>query len=143
VVKRIVAAFLAAMIVLTGVDPAVSRGARAEGPFPIVPLSGPERQPHAGAYASLLVGAGLVGGSFAISRRADDVYRDYLAATEPARITRLYDEAVRDDRLASAALLTGEALIAFGVYLRFIHRSGPRTLGLTAAADRCAVSLSF
>jgi hypothetical protein len=138
-----VAATLAATIVLAGLDPAAGRGARAEGPFPVVPVAGPEQQPHAGAYASLVAGAALVGASFAISRRADDAYRDYLAATEPARITELYDESVRDDRFASAALLSGEALIAFGVYLRFIHHSGPRTLGLTAAADRCAVSLSF
>lgn len=141
--KRIMAASVAAMIVLGGLDPAVGPAARAEGPFPLVPLGGPERQPHGGAYVSLIAGAGLVGASFAISRSADDAYRDYLAATEPARITRLYDQAVRDDRLASAALLGGEALIAFGVYLRFIHRSGPHNLELTAAADRCAVSLSF
>jgi hypothetical protein len=48
------------------------------------------------------------------------------------------------DRLASAALLTGEGLLATAVWLRFVHPARePRRLALEVEPSRCAVSLRF
>src|SRR5438552_2410203 len=80
------------------------------------------RPSHAWAYGAMLGGAVLVGSSFAFAHRADDAYDRYLLSTDPGAIDRLYDRAVRNDHLSQAALLGGEALIATGLYLRFIRR---------------------
>jgi len=68
---------------------------------------------------------------------------DYLHATDPARIKDLYDEAVLFDRISSASVLTGEVLIATGIYLAFLRHPPPSRLGLALEPSRCAVSLRF
>ncbi len=141
--KRIVAASLAASFLLELFLPAACAARQAAGPFEPVPLEPPPHAPHRLAYGSLLAGAGLVGLSFALTGRANRSYDRYLAATTPAEIGHLYDETVRLDRISAAALLTGEALIATGVWLRFLHRPASQRVALTVDSHRCAVSLRF
>ena len=141
--KCIVAASLAASLLFELSLPAACAARQAAGPFESVPLEPPVRAPHHLAYGSLLAGAGLVGLSFALTDRANRSYDGYLTATAPAEIGHLYDETVRLDRLSAATLLTGEALIAAGVWLRFLHRPAPQRVALTVDARRCAVSLRF
>ena len=136
--KRAVAVLTAAGLLLS-LRPA---GARAAASFENVPLAGAPRVSHRWAYASFAAGAGLAGLSFAISDRANRTYGEYLQATDPAEATRLFDRTVHFDRLASASLLTGEALVAFGVWWRFLHRPA-RPTTITLGPGRCAVSLRF
>lgn len=141
------APFLAVILFTT----AACTEVRAAEPFPDVPIGTPAHPSHRWAYASMLAGAGLVGGSFVVSHRADDTYRDYLAATDPHEIERLYDRAVLQDRIASTTLLAGEGLIALGIYLRFIRHAAPGPNGLEIAPRTglilsprtCALSYRF
>jgi hypothetical protein len=103
----------------------------------------PARQSHRLAYATLLAGGGLIGLSFSLTDRANQAYSDYMAATDVTALERHYDRSVRYDRLAAAALLTGEALIVAGVWLRFLPRPGRSPVVLSADVGRCAVSLRF
>ena len=91
----------------------------------------------------MLAGAGLIGTSFALERVADRTYDRYLASTDPGEIARLYDRTRRDDDLSTLTLMSGEALVAFGLYLRFLRRSAAERLALEWRPDRCAVSLHF
>lgn len=140
-----VGAALAASLAVTLVATAAGTEVRAAEPFPEVTDVTPAPRPHHWAYASMVAGIGLIGGSFVVSRRADDTYRDYLAATDPQAIERLYDRTVLQDRIASSSLLTGEALIALGVYLRFIRHPAPSSSrsGLLLTPSSCALSLRF
>ena len=117
--------------------------ARAADPFPEVALPPPAHHSHAWAYGSLALGAGLIGGSFLISERADASYREYLAATDPGRIEELYDRTVLQDRIASGSLLTGEALLALGVYLRFLRHPESSRASLRLSPGRCALALCW
>jgi len=141
--KRATAAVLAASLLTAIPPPAACATHRAAGPFETVPTEPSARPPHRLAYAVLLTGGGLVGLSFTLTDRANRTYADYLRATDPDAVEGLYDRTVRYDRFAAAALLTGEALIVTGVWLRFLHRPGGSRLVLTADAGRCAVSLRF
>ncbi len=58
-------------------------------------------------------------------------------------VERLYDRTVRYDRFSSASLLTGEALIATGVWLRFLRRPAASRVHLSLSPRRCSVTLSF
>ena len=68
-------------------------------------------------------------------------------ATDPAEIERLYDRTARYDWYARGALIGGEALVATGLYLRFVRR--PRAARTTATLDlsvgpaRCALAWRF
>jgi hypothetical protein len=115
----------------------------ATGPFEVVTLETPPDGPHRLAWASLLTGVGLIGLSFALTARANDAYDDYLVATDPARAEHLYDRTKHYDRLSAASLLTGEALVATAVWLRFLHHRPASRLTLVAEPDRCAVALRF
>lgn len=118
--------------------------AQAAAPFEIVPRSSAERPSHRLAWVTALVGAGLVAGSFPLAAEADRRYAVYLTETDVARIEDRYHATTRMDRIASGALLTGEALLATAVWLRFLRppREDDRvTFELEPA--RCAVSLRF
>jgi len=141
--RRLTAASIAASLLVACLEPAACAAARAAGPFEVVPVEAPARPSRTWAYASLLAGAGLVGLSFAVTDRANHSYDDYLRATDPDEVRRLYDEAERYDRLSAAALLTGEALVIAGVYLRFLRRPPGSRVTLSLDASRCAVSLRF
>ena len=72
----------------------------------------------------------MIGSSFILADHANHTYDEYLAATDPAEIAELYDRTVRYDRLASAALLGGEVMVAVGLYARFL-----RPVGLVVASN--------
>jgi hypothetical protein len=115
-------------------------------PFPRIDIQAEPPRSHGWAYAALAGGAVLVGGSFLVAQRADQTYDDYLSETEPHRIEELYDRTVVYDNVARAALLTGEALLATGIYLRFIRRPRGATTSrasLVVEPTRCAVSFHF
>jgi hypothetical protein len=140
---RVTAAFIAACIVLELVCPAARAHAQAAESFRVVPIEVPVRRSHTWAYLTLATGAGLVGISFSFSRRADDAYDEYLVSTDLGAIDRLYDRAVRNDHLSQASLLTGEALIAAGLYMRFVRRPAAARLSVSVLPSRCAVSYRF
>jgi hypothetical protein len=140
---RITAASLAACLLLETLIPAARAHAQAAEPFQVVPIATPAHRGHTWAYVSLLGGAGLIGVSFAFARRADDAYDEYLVTTDLERIDLLYDRAVRNDHLSHASLLTGEALIATGLYLRFIRRPPAARVSLSVEPSRCALSYRF
>jgi hypothetical protein len=141
--KRFVAALLAASLLSELPSTAACAPPQAAGPFEAVSPPGGSAPSHRWAYASLVAGAGLVGLSFALTDRANHTYADYLAATDPAEVASLYDRAARDDRLSATSLFAGEALLAAGLWLRFLHRPASRRVALRLEPDRCAVSLRF
>ncbi len=138
--KRCLAAVLAATIVS---GPLAAPSARADGPFEAVPLPRPAPHPHRAAYACMLLGTGMIVGSFALARHADDAYARYLDARLPDDIERSYDEAVRYDRWSSGLLISGEIVVAAGVYLRFLRRPESPAVSLLVAPGACAVSCRF
>ena len=117
--------------------------AQAADPFPEVPLPAPSHQSNTWAIVSLVSVAALVAGSFAIADAADRRYSEYLHATDPSQIEHLYNEAVLFDRASSASILTGEVLIATGIYLTFLHHPAPSHLGLALEPSKCSVSFRF
>jgi hypothetical protein len=131
------------LLIATFAHTAACALARAAEPFPEVELPRPAAHSHRWAYASMLAGAGLIGASFAWEQRADDNYRRYLASTDPGEIGALYARTRRDDNLSTASLVSGEALVAAGLYLRFLRRSATERVALDWRPDRCAVSLRF
>jgi hypothetical protein len=139
--RRFTCALLALVALQT--TPAARALALAAAPFPVVPIENPKPRRHTWAYLSMAAGAGLVGLSFVYSRRADDAYNAYLESSDVTEIETLFDRAVHNDHVSQASLLTGEALIATGLYLRFIRRPAPRRVSLTVMPSRCAVSFRF
>ncbi len=151
-VAAVLAASLAAQISLPAVcalaqaaEPftADSSATPSGGPFELVALESPPDGTHRLAWASFLTGAGLIGLSFVLTARANDAYDDYLVSTDPAAAGHLYDRSRHYDRLSAASLLTGEALVATAVWLRFVRRRPASRLDLAAGPDRCAVTLRF
>ena len=140
---RLMAAALAALLSLQLAFPAARAHAQAAAPFPVVPPEPKTEGHHAWAYVTLAGGATLVGLSFMFSGRADQAYDDYLATSDPDQIEILYDRAVHNDHLAQASLLTGEALLAAGLYLRFLRRPAPRRVAVVLTPSRCALAWRF
>jgi hypothetical protein len=136
--KRCLAALLAAMIV-SG-PPAM---ALADSPFESVPIPVRPRQPHLAAYACFAAGAGLIAGSFTVAHRADREYGRYLAAETPEDIRARFAETGRLDRWSSGMLLGGEALVAAGITLRFLHRPSARPVAFVVEPGACAVRWRF
>jgi hypothetical protein len=141
--KRFAAVLLAACTMLSSFVPAARAQSQAVEPFPTVPLDIPEKQNYWGAYLACIGGASLVGLSFAFTHRADHAYDEYLASTDPEEIQALYDRAAHYDHLSQASLLTGEALIATGLYLRFIRRPPHKKVAFSVEPSRCAVTYRF
>jgi hypothetical protein len=140
---RPVAAVLAALLSLQLIVPAARAQAQAAAPVPVVPAEEKSGGHHVWAYLTLAGGASLIGLSFVYSNRADEAYADYLESSNPAEIDQLYDQAVRNDHYAQATLLTGEAMLAAGLYLRFIRHPSPKRVSLNLAPTRCALALHF
>jgi len=139
------ASIAAAAVLLTCAAPlpAARAQAQAAGPFPEVPLPAQSHHSNTLAILSLGTGAALIAGSFAIADAADRRYSDYLRATDPAKINDLYDEAVLFDRVSGAAVITGEVLIATGIYLAFLRHPAPSHLTFALEPSKCGVSLRF
>jgi hypothetical protein len=140
---RRLATLIAAGLALTGLETAACARAQAAESFSEVPMPPPDRRSHVLAYTSLASGAGLIGASFLFAHRADDTYRDYLVATDPDRITDLFDRTIGYDRLSRGSLLTGEALIATGLYLRFLRPPRPQRVSFDLGPRACALSVRF
>lgn len=141
--RRSARAVLAALLALELVAPAARAFAQAATPFPVVPAESSSPRRHTWAYLSLLSGAALIGVSFVYADRADDAYAAYLVSTDQEEIPVLYDRAVHNDHLAQASLITGEVLVAAGLYLRFIRRPAPRRVSMSMGLSRCAVTWRF
>lgn len=137
------AAALVAALTMIPMFTAACAHAQAAGPFPEVTLQREERGSATWAYLCIGVGIGLLGGSTILTERANDRYGDYLRATEPERVRDLYDETLRLDRWSTTSLLAGEALVATGIYLRFLRRSSPPRMALALSPSQCAVLLRF
>ena len=140
--RPFVAAVLAASLTCEAL-PAACAHAQAADPFPEVPIPTPVRRSYAWATVGLVSGAGLIGASFGLADAANRRYADYLRATDPGRIARLYDDAVHLDRLSTGSLVAGEALIAAGLYLAFLRRPESPRIDLTLEPSRCGMRLRF
>ena len=140
---KLVAAVLAAGLACAALQPAARALAQAADPFPEVPLLSPTPRSYTWAAVTLISGAGLIGASFGFSDAANRRYGDYLRATDPGRISRLYDDAVTYDRLSTASLVAGEVLIAGGLYLAFLRHPETARLELVLEPARCGVSLRY
>ena len=136
-------AALAAVLTCAALQPAARALAQAADPFPEVPLPSPPRHSNTWAFVSFASGATLIAASFGLADAADRRYSDYLRATDPGRIEDLYNDAVLFDRVSGASVLTGEVLIATGVYLAFLRHPAPSRLGLALEPSRCGLSLRF
>lgn len=123
---------------------AQAASASASSPFEVIPRRGDRQPSHRLAWITAGAGLALVAGSFPLAHEADRRYDRYLAETDVARIDERFVATTRMDRLASAALLTGEGLLATAVWLRFVHPARePRRLAFEVEPSRCAVSLRF
>ena len=140
---RRTAATLAALLVVQLSLPAACASAQAVAPFQGVPIEPPARHNHTWSYVTLAGGAALVGLSFSLNHRGDESYAAYLASSNPDEIDRLYNRAVYYDHLSQASLLSGEVLIAAGLYWRFIRRPAARRLDVSLLPSRCVVSFRF
>jgi hypothetical protein len=141
--KRTLAVLFAALQSFASLETAAGAPAQAVAAFPEVRLQ-PETNPsHTLAYATLLAGAAMIGASYEFERRADREYARYRDETDVARIGTLYDRTINLDRWSNATLLGGEALLAAGVYLRFLRRPAPSHVVLTAGITRCSVTWRF
>jgi hypothetical protein len=136
-------ALVAATLFVPCVAPAARAQSPAAEPFPTVPIQAQPRRSHAVSYLTIAGGAALIGYSFALNGRADRAYDDYLSSTDPGEIETLYDRTVHFDRLSQASLLTGELLVAAGLYLRFIRRPQARAVSFRIEPARCALSYRF
>lgn len=133
-----------AALTIALVLPAARAHAQAAGPFPEVSMPKKASRSSAMAYVCIGTGLGLLGGSTLLSDRANDRYQDYLRATDPESLRELYDQTLRLDRLSTGSLLTGEVLIATGLYLRFLRRPpAVSRVALDVRPSRCAVVLRF
>ena len=125
------------------VAPAARAQAQAAAPFPVVPTEEKSGGHHIWAYLTWPGGASLIGLSFVTRTAPTRPTRIYLESPDPAEIDLLYDQAVRNDHYAQASLLTGEAMLAAGLYLRFIRHPSPKRVSLNLAPTRCALALHF
>ena len=132
-----------AVLLGTLLAPAARALAQAAEPFPEVPLPHTRSGSHALANLTLLSGAALIGSSFVFEHQADEAYDDYLAATDAATITELYDKSQRLDHYSTAALIGGEVLLATGLWMRFLRHPPPERLSLDWRPDRCALAWRF
>ena len=141
--KHTVAALIAAIVVLHPCGPFGRASAQTGTSFPEAPMPAEERRSYALAYLSLTAGVGLIASSFVFQKKANSAYEEYLMASDPPLIEQLYDETVHYDRLSSGALLTGEVMLALGIYLRFLRPAPENRLSLDIGPRRCAVALRF
>lgn len=140
---RLIAAGLVVIQGLGIFDTAACAPAQAAGPFPEVVIRAPAPRSHWVANLTLLAGAGLIGSSFVWRDRANRAYSDYLGESAPSRIENFYDRTVRLDRLSSGSLISGEIVLAAGVYLRFLRAPATPRISLSLLPERCAVSYRF
>lgn len=127
--------------VTTAPEPAASESAPPL--FPVVPVPPADRRGHAVAWTCAGMGLALVGASFALHETADRRYDAYLRETDPEAIESRWRATIRADRLSTASLLTGEALLATAVYLRFVRRPAAPRVALAAEPGAVAVTVRW
>lgn len=88
------------------------------------------------AYVAGGLGVALTGLSFWLADEADQAYDAYLSSSDPDQLESYYDEAVTYDRLASGALIVGQACLVLGVYWRFLRSSRGTSLAPASRAPR-------
>ncbi len=137
------AATLRAVLLGLAVTGAVCAHARTASAFETIPRLAPPHRPHRAAYACLVGGVGLMAASFPLANAADRRYAEYLNESDPRRIESRWNRSVMADRVASGALLSGEALLAMGVYLRFVRPAHDSRVAFVATPGRCFVACSF
>ncbi len=139
------AALIFPVPVLSQVSPDASADSsfRTAPAFEVVPRASAGRHSHRWAWISALTGAALVGVSFPLADEADRRYDAYLAETDVSRIDERFRATERMDRLASGSLLTGEALLATAVWLRFVRGDHHERVSLDLRPSRCALALRF
>jgi hypothetical protein len=132
-------------VVLLGLTlcPAAGAFAQAAAPFPEVPLPQSSTKSKTFANLTLLTGAALIGASFAFENVADEANDDYLLATDADEIERLYDRSKQFDQYSTASLITGEVLLAAGLWMRFLRRPHSERVSFQVRPDRCAVAWRF
>lgn len=137
-----VAALVAAILVF---GPPGAGPVRAADPPPFERIALPEQKKHhhLGSYLTMAAGLGLMVAAFPLRDKADESYDQYLTSTDPDEMEQLYHQAARYDDLATASMLTGEAALVLGIYLRFLREPAPGRLGLTCDFDRVGLSLRF
>ncbi len=123
--------------------PAACAPAQAAEPFPVIPVEAPATASHRAAWLCVGSGVALTVASFVIADRADRTYEQYLDETDPARIEELYDHTVWLDGWSRGTLLGGQALIASGLYLRFLRHPSERSAGVLVGPGRCALAVRF
>lgn len=141
--RRFAAALLSASLSILLPVTAVCAPAQAAVPFQPVDLQPTARRSHRLAYVTAATGLALIAASFPLSDAADRRYDEYLGESDPSAIERRWDDVVHADRVASASLLSGEVLLATGIWLRFVRRAPSSRLTWTAGPSRCAVSWRF
>lgn len=119
---------VALLLLLGGAAPA----AAAE---PALPSPAPD---YTRAYVAGGIGLALTGLSFWLAEEGDQAYEEYQAGSDPAAIESAYDRAVTYDKLASGALVLGQAALVLAVYWRFLRSPDTPSDARTAAAPRLA-----
>jgi hypothetical protein len=112
-------------------------------PFERVVRPPDERPSQRLALYAALAGAAFVGASFPLSAEADRRYERYLAEVDVARMDEHFRGAERMDHYSAAALLTGEALLATAVWLRFVREPQRRGVAVEIRPDRCGLALRY
>jgi len=134
---RRMAAVLAAIVVFSSGSAAADDAPQVRS----VPVEG--RTQHWLGDLCIVTGIALIATSFELQGHANARYDDYLAATDPPEISRLYEETVALDRWSSGTLIGGQAFVAGGLYLRFLRRPSPQRVAFSVGPSRCAVSYHF
>ena len=137
------AALLRASVASLLIAEAVCALAPAAFAFEVMPEPRVVHRSQCAAWACALAGAGLVGASFPLTTAANRRYDEYLRETAPDAIAGRWNSSRRADRIASGSLLAGEALLATGTWLGFVHRPHERTVALELGPARCALSCRF
>ena len=141
--RRWTAALMLASVAAGIPNGAVCAWAQAADSFEVIPRPPKDRTPHKTAWAFALTGVGLIVASFPLSDKADDLYADYLAETDPTKVEDAFSATQRADRIASGSLLVGEGFVVTAVWLRFVRRPHPPPASLVLLPHRCAIRLRF
>ena len=117
--------------------------APAATPFEVIHRRPHERRSQRLALYTALAGVALVAASFPLSDEADRRYERYLTEVDVSRMDEHFRGAERMDRYSAAALLSGEALLATAVWLRFVREPHRQRVALDLGPDRCGLALRF
>ena len=142
--RRLVTALFIAGLASLAPDLAAGAPAPAASSFEIIPRPHAAQPAHRGAWLVGAAGITLIAASFPMAREADRRYDAYVGESDPSRLDARFAATTRMDRIASASLWTGEALLVTAVWLRFVREPKPNArVSLAVEPARCAVLLHF